>query len=140
MMRMNASLAFDGRCKEAFLAYHRILGGAIQTMMTYGESPMASQFEPKWHSRILHATLSLGDAELMGADVLSHDYRKPQGFSVMLTVDGVERGRQIFESLAEGGEIRLPFAPTFWSPGFGVLVDRFDVPWEINTVGPAMAP
>lgn len=27
----------------------------------------------------------------------------------------------------------MPFAETFWSPGFGSLIDRFGIPWMINT-------
>jgi PhnB protein len=80
----------------------------------------------------VHATLQLGELELTGVDVFSHDYQKPQGFFVTLTISEPAKAEQIFVSLSEGGEIRLPFQPTFWSAGFGVLVDRFGVPWEIN--------
>jgi len=64
--------------------------------------------------------------------VLPHDYQRPQGFSVILSLGGVERARRTFAALAEGGRINMPFQTTFWSPGFGVLVDRFGTPWEIN--------
>jgi PhnB protein len=48
-------------------------------------------------------------------------------------VDGVARAQDVFDSLSQGGEIHVPFAKTFWSPGFGVLVDRYHIPWEINS-------
>jgi PhnB protein len=123
---------FDGQCREAFTEYRRILGGKLATMMTYGESPLAASVDAKWHSRILHATLDLDGAELTGADVLPQDYQRPQGFSVLLSISGAARGTRIFAALAEGGKVHMPFQSTFWSPGFGVLVDRFAVPWEIN--------
>lgn len=31
----------------------------------------------------------------------------------------------------------MPFGETFWSPGFGSLIDRFGVPWMINVIPPA---
>ena len=34
--------------------------------------------------------------------------------------------------MAEGGQITMPFAKTFWAEGFGMLVDRFGVPWMVN--------
>jgi PhnB protein len=136
-MHISPHLCFDGQCRTAFAFYQQILGGKIETMLTYGESPMAARVEPQFHDRILHATLQFGDAELTGVDALPRDYRKPQGFCVTLTIEGVARAKQIFASLADGGEVRLPFQPTFWSPGFGVLVDRFAVPWEINCAAPA---
>lgn len=94
---------------------------------------MAAKVEQQWHDRILHASMQSGDIELTGVDLLPRDYRKPQGFFVTLTIEGTIRANRIFASLADGGEVRLPFQPTFWSPGFGVVIDRFAVPWEINT-------
>ena len=138
-MNISPHLCFDGQCRAAFAAYQQILGGTIQTLLTYGESPMSAQFESQWHDRILHATLLLDDIELTGVDLLPRDYRKPQGFFVTLTIEGAARGSQVFASLAEGGEVRLPFQPTFWSPGFGVVVDRFATPWEINSMEPVIS-
>jgi PhnB protein len=112
--------------------YQSILGGTIETMLTYGESPMASSVDPRWHERIVHATLLLDDVELTGVDMIPGSYQRPQGFFVTLGVDGVERARKIFDALRQDGSVRVPFERTFWSPGFGVLVDRFGTPWEIN--------
>ena len=131
-VRISTHLIFDGQCREAFVAYQRILGGTLATLMTFGESPLAASVDPKWHARIIHATLDLDGAELNGADVLPHDYRQPQGFSVILNLHHVEDARRVFAELAEGGKVNMPFQPTFWSPGYGVLVDRFGTPWEVN--------
>jgi len=130
--RITPHVWFDGQCREAFVAYQRILGGRLTTLMTYGESPLATSVDAKWHERIVHATLDLDGAELNGADVMPQDYRRPQGFSVILSISGVDRARSVFAALAEGGTVQMPFQSTFWSPGFGVLVDRFGTPWEIN--------
>lgn len=136
-MRITPHLCFDGSCRAAFTAYQRILGGTIVTMLTYGDSPMAGQFAPELQTQVIHATLKLGDVELTGVDVPIAEYRKPQGFYVTLTVDDPLEAERIFASLAEGGEIRVRFQSTFWSAGFGVLVDRFGIPWELNSVQPS---
>ena len=132
-MRLCPHLVFDGQCRAAFTTYQRILGGTITTLLSYGESPTASQVEPQWHDRIVHAALQLDEAELTGADVLPQHYLKPQGFYVTVTLQGPHRGADIFDALARGGDVRLPFQKTFWSPGFGVLVDPYGIPWEINS-------
>jgi PhnB protein len=131
-LRLSTHLCFDGNCKEAFAFYQRVLGGELVTMMTYGESPLASQTPAEFHERIVHATLLLGTFDLLGADVLPDHYQRPQGFYVTLSLPDPVRGQEIFADLSEGGRIVLPFAETFWSHGFGVLVDRYDVPWEIT--------
>ena len=135
-MRVSPHLCFNGQCRAAFTAYQRILGGTLATMLTYGESPMAHEVDSRWHHRIVHATLRSGDIELNGTDLLSADDIKPQGFFVTLTVEDSARAQQIFSMLAKGGTVGLPFQPTFWSPGFGVVVDEFGMPWEINSVEP----
>jgi PhnB protein len=101
-------------------------------MLAYGDSPMPEQVEPQWWRRIVHASLEWNGHTLLGADVFPDDYERPRGLFVTLSVDGLERAKLLFEALTEGGEALLPFEETFWSPGFGVLVDRLGVPWEIN--------
>jgi PhnB protein len=105
-------------------------------MLTYGESPTAPQIDPQYYGRIVHATLLIGEIELTGVDFLPQDYRTPQGFFVTVTLDDPLRAAEVFHSLASGGDVRMPFQSTFWSPGFGVVIDRYAVPWEINTASP----
>jgi len=132
MIQISPHLCFDGNCRAAFEQYHRILGGTLKTMLTYGDSPMAEYVSPQWYGRILHATLELDNVSLSGADVLPQDYRKPRGFFVTLGVEDATRAAGIFAALAAAVEVRVPFEPTFWSAGYGVLVDRFRIPWEVN--------
>ncbi len=131
-MKFSPHLCFDGQCKAAFLRYQQLFGGVITTMLSYGEAPTAANILPEWHSRILHASLSFGDFELTGVDMLPSTYANPQGFFVTLTIADFIEAERIFRSLAEDGETRVPFERTFWSEGFGVLTDRFGIPWEIN--------
>ncbi|MEJ0007081.1 MAG: VOC family protein [Steroidobacteraceae bacterium] len=133
MIRISPHLTFNGQCRAAFLRYQAILGGTLTTLLTYGESPAANQFDASWHELIIHATLDLGDAELMGADQTPDTYSKPQGFYIGLVLSDVDQAREVFDGLAEGGRVTMVFQSTFWSPGFGVLVDAFGIPWEVNT-------
>jgi len=41
----------------------------------------------------------------------------------------------VFEKLGSGGQILYPIAKTFWSERFGMVVDRFGIPWMINCEG-----
>jgi PhnB protein len=139
-MRLSPYLLFNGNCAEAFRFYEKCLGGKIQMMMTHGESPMAEQTPAGWKDKILHVSLLVGNEVLMGSDSPPEYFQKPQGFSVSFSVaDPAEAGR-IFQAMAEGGTIRMPIAQTFWSPRFGMLVDRFGVPWMISCDQPAGSP
>jgi len=129
-MKINPYLNFAGNCKEAFEFYQSILGGELN-MMTHGQSPMADQF-PDWRDKINHVCLSTGEFALMGSDSPPQYFQQPQGFFVSLIHDDAAEGRRIFDALAEGGTIRMPFEKTFWAEGFGILVDKFGTPWMIN--------
>lgn len=135
-MQLELTLMFNGNCREAFAFYAETLGGKIGFVMSYGESPMAGQHEAAHHAKVMHATLRLGNLNLVGGDVLT-DYKPPQGFSILLQPASAEQGRAFYERLGVGGQIVMPLQQTFWSPCYGVLKDRFGVTWEINS--PAQA-
>jgi len=132
-LRVSIHLLFDGQCEAAFGFYRGLLGGELTTMLKYGDSPLADTIEPRYRARILHATLRLGDQELLGADVMPGDYARPRGFYALLSLRGPVEAQRVFDALAEGGSIHMPLQKTFWSEGFGVVTDRFGVPWEITS-------
>jgi len=136
-MQINAYLNFNGRCAEAFRFYEKALGGRIETMMTFGESPMAAQAPENWQKAIMHARLVVGDAVLMGSDAPSDRFQQPQGFSVSLQTKDVTEAERVFAALSEGAEVQMPLQQTFWAARFGMLVDRFGIPWMLNCEQPA---
>jgi PhnB protein len=131
-MQLNPNLNFNGQCEAAFKFYEQCLGGKIQTMMTWGDSPMAAQVPSEWRDRIIHTTLIVGEGALLGCDAPPDRYEAPRGFSVTIQVKDAAEGERIFQALAENGTVQMPFQKTFWSAGFGMCVDRFDIPWMVN--------
>jgi PhnB protein len=131
-MQINPYLNFNGQCEEAFKLYERVLAGKITFTMTWGEMPEANQFPAEAHKLIMHATLSVGDEVLMGADSPPGSYQQPKGMNVSLHLKDIAEGERIFNALAENGNVTMPFQKTFWSPGFGMCVDQFGIPWMVN--------
>ena len=131
-MQLSSNLIFNGQCEEAFKFYKQCLGGNIQTMMTWGESPMANQTPPELRNKIMHAALTVGDSVLMGNDDPSGQYETPRGFSVVILIDDVGDAERIFGALSEQGNVTMPLQQTFWATRFGMVVDRFGIPWMLN--------
>lgn len=131
-MQLNPYLSFNGQCEAAFKFYEQVLGGKITFMMTWGEMPGADQFPAESHKLIMHATLSVGAGVLMGADSPPGRYQQPKGINVSVHLKDVVEGERIFNALADNGTVQMPFEQTFWSPGFGMLIDQFGIPWMIN--------
>ncbi|WP_193162374.1 YciI family protein [Microbulbifer hainanensis] len=130
-------ICFNGRCAEAMQFYADVLGGEIEMMMTYRESPMAGDVEEGWREKVLHGRIAIGKLKLMGCDVEPERYQKPQGFYVQVSYPDVERTRTAFNDLADLGTIDMPFSETFWSKGFGLVTDRFGIAWMVNCDAPA---
>jgi PhnB protein len=125
-------LNFNGQCAEAFKFYERTLGGKIEMMQTHGESPMKDQVPAEWRDKVVHARLVVGNQVLMGSDAPPPHYAAPQGMSISISVKSPAEGERIFKALSDNGKVTMPFQKTFWSPGFGMAVDRFGIPWMVN--------
>jgi PhnB protein len=131
-MRISPYLTFDGRCEEALKFYEQALGAKIVAKFPYEGSPMAQQIPADWRDKIMHARLALGEQVLMGSDAPPDRYERPQGFSISLDVATAAEAERIFAALSKDGAVRMPIQKTFWAERFGMLVDRFDIPWMVN--------
>jgi PhnB protein len=126
-------LAFDGNCAEAMQFYARILGGKLG-VMTNAQSPFADKCPPEHLNRIIHARLELaGGVFLYGGDCPpGMPYQGIHGVSLALNFDSVAKAEQIFNALADGGKITMPFSDTFWAKKFGMVTDKFGCHWIVN--------
>jgi len=136
-MKFTAYLNFNGRCAEAFQFYADLFGGQITFMQTFGESPMAGHVGSDWQGAVMHATLKIGDDIINGADAPPDRYQTPAGFSLTFATSDLVRAQHVFDALADGGHVVLPLQETFWAPKFGMVTDRFGIPWMINGESPA---
>ena len=130
-MQITPYLNFNGTCREAFAFYAELLGGEVEFMQTFGETPQAES-PPEWKDAVLHASLRFPGGQLLASDAPGEMYKPAQGLWVSLHPDGVEDGERIWSRLAEGSTVAMPFEQTFWAKRFGMLTDRFGTPWMVN--------
>ena len=129
-------LWFNGTCADAFRFYEKVLGGKIVDLLPHAGTPAAGHVPADWQDKIMHASIKVGDATLMASDVPPGHYKPAQGFSVSLHVKTEDEAERVFKALAEGGTITMPMEKTFWAARFGMLVDRFGIPWMVNCDAP----
>lgn len=127
-------LTFNGNCREAMHFYADLFGGKIRSIMTGKETPVANEMPPEYLEGVMNATLELpGGMLLMGSDNPScYPYEPVKGLSLALSFDTVSDAESIFAKLAEGGQVTMPMEPTFWAKKFGMVTDKFGIPWIIN--------
>ena len=131
-MQLSTYLLFNGQCEEAFRFYEKTLGGKIVAMLPYEGSPAADQVPAESRKQILHALMTIDGQSLMASDAPPLRYSEPKGFSVSLQMKDVKEAERIFHALAEDGRVGMPFQETFWAARFGMVVDRFGIPWMVN--------
>jgi PhnB protein len=136
-MKIVTSLSFQGQCRQAFEFYAQVLGGELTAALPYHDGPPDMPVGEQYKDWLMHAWLQVGDQAIMGADMdkdWAPNIDKPKnGFDVTLHTDDAAEARRWFDALSEGGKVVMPFEATFWSPGFGSLIDKFGVPWMVNT-------
>jgi PhnB protein len=134
-MSFNPYLFFSGNCAEAFQRYKEIFGGELNVMTNADVPEGVEQMPGAKSEHVMHASLKVGDALLMGSDDPTGTGGAKVGVSVAYTAADESEGKRAFDALADGGETTMPFGATFWSKGFGMCTDRFGVPWMIDTAG-----
>lgn len=125
-------LFFGGNCREAFTRYQEIFGGNVEIMTMADALTDGGPVTDDQKDLVLHAALMVGDALLMGSDDPTGNFTKVQGMSVSYSAPDAETAERVFAALSEGGEVTMALEPTFFSPSFGMCVDRFGTPWMVG--------
>ncbi len=132
-MNISFHINFKGQCAEAFHFYEQHLDGVIDGLFKFKDTPASKTVPLEWQDKIVHGGVLIGNVEIVGADVLPEQYHPPRGFSLLLRLTTENDVKSKFKILSDGGEVIMPPQKTFWSPCYAVVIDRFGVPWDLNS-------
>jgi PhnB protein len=127
-------LFFDGRCDEAIDFYRKALDAEVTTLLRFKDSPEPPQpgmCPPGSDDKVMHANLRIGETMVMASDGRCAGQPLFEGFALSLSVPTEAEADRLFAALANGGQVQMPLAKTFFSPRFGMVSDRFGVSWMI---------
>jgi len=124
-MKLTTYLNYGGNCAEAFRFYEQHLGGKIHFMMTFDQMPEPQKVPPGMEKAVLHARLDIGQTALLASDTPPERFQPMRSVYLTMNVDGSEEAERIHALLAEGGEIFMPMAETFFAHRFSMLRDKF---------------
>ena len=133
-MQVQAYLNFAGRCEEALEFYKSRIDAKVTTVMRWSDSPDPEmQAPPGRGNKIMHAAFKVGDTTLMADDGMGPENAEFKGVTLALTAATDADARRLFDALGDGGTVQMPLTKTFWTSSFGMLQDRFGVPWMVMT-------
>ena len=124
-------LFFDGRCEEAIEFYTKAVGAEVEMLMRFKDSPDPAACPTGAGEKVMHASLRIGETQVMASDGHATGHPAFQGFALSLTAADAGEADRLFAALSEGGKVQMPMAKTFFSPRFGMLADRFGVLWMV---------
>lgn len=130
-MAFHPYLFFGGNCAEAFTRYQEIFGGEL-FIMRMSDAPQEEAPPGADPNLVMHAALTIGDAMVMASDDPTGQPGPITGIQVSYSSPDAAEIRNAFDALSEGGEVTQPLIETFFSPAFGMCVDRFGVPWMLS--------
>jgi PhnB protein len=136
-MKVQAYITFGGRCEEALEFYKKSLGAEVTSLLRWKESPdQAMKGPPGYEEKIMNAGFRIGDTHLMADDGMGEKTPEFKGMTLAIEVADDAEAKRIFTALGDGGSVTMPLMKTFWTSSFGMLADKFGVPWMVNVAVP----
>jgi PhnB protein len=132
--QLNPYLSFKDNTRQAMEFYKTVFGGKL--MMSTFKDYNASR-DPSEDNQIMHAQLEADNGiTFMASDTPNRmEYKAGTNFSMSLSGDNEAELKGYFEKLAAGGNISMPLEKAPWGDTFGMLTDKFGVPWLVNIAG-----
>ena len=136
-MKIQAYLSFNGRCEEALEFYKTSLGAEVTGLMRWKDHPdHGMKTPPGYEEKIMNAAFRIGDTEIMADDGMGEKLAEFKGMTLAIEVVDDAEAQRVFAALGDGGTVSMPLMKTFWTSSFGMLTDRFSVPWMVNVAAP----
>jgi PhnB protein len=130
-MHVQPYLDFNGRCDEALEFYKKAVGAEVAVLMRWKDNPDKSMCTAENADKAMHSQFQIGDSTIMASD--GRCTGKPNFHGIALTISAQTEAEadKLFNGLAEGGQVTMPLAKTFFSPKFGMVADKFGVGWMV---------
>ncbi|MDM5189143.1 VOC family protein [Bacillus sp. DX4.1] len=137
ILGINPYLVLNGNGQEAVKFYENALDAKVESIQTFGEMPENPEYPIPVDAkdRVLHAQLKIGNTNLMISDTFpGQPHQLGSQVTIAIMINDVEKSKEVFEKLQEGGQVVMPLQETFWSPSYGQVTDKFGIFWQISTI------
>lgn len=130
-------LNFNGNTKEVMDFYVKVFNLKEAEITYFKDMPEDPDFSvsPELGELVMHGSIDLKGDLIMFSDSseeLGALAKFGDNVTIMYSSKDIEELKDIFSKLSEGGKVIMPFAETFWTKGYGNLVDKFGIGWQLN--------
>jgi len=135
-MSVNVYMTFKGQAEEAMNFYAQALGTDKPDLMYYKDMPEDPNFPVPEEAKnlIMHGSITFNGQYIMFSDVMPNQpFNKGNNMSILIDLDDENDLKRYYDNLLDGGQIQMPFGPTFWAKAFGSLIDKYGIEWQFNS-------
>lgn len=130
-------LNFNGNAKEAILYYTEAFKLEAPEIMYFKEMPADQNFPINKENGelVMHGSIQIEGEKIMFSDTIEEmggPVKFGDNLAIMYNSKDLEVLKERFTCLSEGGKVTMPFCETFWSKGYGMLIDKFGISWQFN--------
>lgn len=135
-LQLNPFILLDGHAQQAIEFYQEVLGAKLLFKQTAGEGPQNpdAPMSEEAKARIAHSVLRVGETDFFVADLEEGQVLHPgNGINICITADNTAEAEQLYHSLQKGGSVGIELGPTYFSPAYGMVTDKFGVAFQVFT-------
>ena len=125
-------LFFSGNCEEALNFYKKLFDGEVASIMRNKDAPSEGERDPAQGEKIMHSRFNSKTVNFMASDSRPGTKYGESRISLSLEISDPNAAQAVFDGLAAGGTVEMPFSDTFWGAKFGMLTDKFGIDWMVN--------
>lgn len=135
-MPVHAYVNFDQNAKDAIRFYERVFDLEPTKILTYGGFQGDPSYQSPEHIKdlVMHAELHIFGSRVMVSDTprgFGQDHVLGNHVTLAITSQNFDDLKRAYDRLSEGATIITEFAPTFFSGGYGYLIDQFGLGWQL---------
>ncbi|MFY4776519.1 VOC family protein [Metabacillus sp. RGM 3146] len=137
MLSLHPYLVMNGNGQEAVKFYEHAFGAEVLSVQKFGDMPDNPEYPmpAEAKDRVMNAHLKVGDTDLMLSDTMpGMPYQVGDHVTIAVSIDDIEKSKEIFGKLEDGGKVIMQLQETFWSPSYGQVTDKFGVTWQVSTL------
>ncbi|MFC5447381.1 VOC family protein [Paenibacillus aestuarii] len=129
-------LVMEGNAQEAIEFYKKALDAELLFSTTFGEMPANPDFPLPAEAKdlVAHATIKIGNSEIMFSDSFpGQPVNKGNQVTICVSMDDKATAERFFTALQQEGQVNMPLQETHFSPAYGIVTDKFGIPFQIYT-------
>ena len=134
-MQLEPYLFFDGNCEEALNFYKNAFNGEIEGLSRWSDMPKDAAgppVTPETGNRVMHARFKSPGVAFMASDASPGKKYGEGAISLSVATSDLAEAERVFNYLAQGGNVEMPMADTFWGAKFGMLTDTYGLDWMVS--------